>query len=91
MLQKFDKYSGALLSLGAAIVASNSTIGPLGVASGKFSKTPLRRAVNTGHTEVAALLLARGADRNAEGSKGLTPVQAARAPAMKQLLGSHSV
>src|SRR5204863_8343853 len=57
----------ALLDCGAYIEARDS-----------LNETPLRRAVNCGKTQVAALLLARGADANSRGSKGLTPVQAAR-------------
>ena len=39
---------------------------------------------------VAALLLSRGADRNSRGSKGLTPLLAARSSAMRQVLRSHA-
>jgi hemoglobin len=51
--------------------------------------SPLRRSVNCGKIQVASLLLARGADANSVGSKGLTPLQAARTSAMKQLLRSR--
>lgn len=55
-------------------------------ARDKPGDTPLRRAVNCGKTEMAAFLLSRGADAHAQGSRGLTPVQAARGDAMKRLL-----
>jgi truncated hemoglobin YjbI len=48
--------------------------------------TPLRRAVNCAKPEVVALLLLRVADVHSRGSRGLTPWQAARGPAMKRLL-----
>jgi ankyrin repeat protein len=50
--------------------------------------TPLRRSVNCNKPEVAALLLSWGADSRSKGSKGLTPLLAARSSAMKRLLGS---
>ena len=50
--------------------------------------TPLRRAVNCGKTGVAALLLFHGADAQSEGSRGLTPAQAARTEAMKRIFSS---
>jgi hemoglobin len=65
----------ALLECGAAIEARD-----------RRGDTPLRRAVNCEQTEVAALLLARGADRHAQGSRGLTPFLAAHTSAMKRLL-----
>jgi truncated hemoglobin YjbI len=52
--------------------------------------TPLRRAVNCDKTDVATLLLARGADRHSKGSKGITPSGAARTTAMRRLLQSGS-
>jgi ankyrin repeat protein len=48
--------------------------------------TPLRRSVNCNKIEVAALLLARGANPRSVGSKGLTPIAAARTDAMRRLL-----
>jgi hemoglobin len=65
----------ALLDCGADIEARDT-----------LAETPLRRSVNCNKTEVAALLLSRGADRHSKGSKGLTPLLAARTPAMKRLL-----
>jgi len=52
--------------------------------------TPLRRAVNCGKTDVAALLLARGSDMHSKGSRSLTPSLAARTTAMRQLMQSRS-
>lgn len=69
----------ALLGCGASIEVRDS-----------LGDTPLRRAVNCGQTHVAALLLARGADRHSKGSKGLTPSLAARTTAMRQLMQSRS-
>lgn len=66
----------ALLECGAEIDPRDS-----------LGETPLRRSVNCNKIHVAALLLARGADARSIGSKGLTPLQAARSSAMKQLLG----
>lgn len=65
----------ALLECGANIEARDS-----------LGETPLRRAVNCGQTRVAALLLTKGADPHAVGSKGLTPLSAARSGAMRGLL-----
>ena len=48
--------------------------------------TPLRRAVNCGHREFVALLLAHGADVNTRDKRGRTPLQAARRPDMVALL-----
>jgi truncated hemoglobin YjbI len=67
----------ALIDLGAGIEARDS-----------LGDTPLRRAVNCGRSGVASLLLSRGADVHAIGSKRLTPLLAARTLAMKQLLKS---
>jgi ankyrin repeat protein len=67
----------ALLDCGAGIEVPDS-----------LGDTPLRRAVNCDRTEVAALLLARGSDRHSKGSRGLTPLLAARSSAMRQLLQS---
>jgi hemoglobin len=67
----------ALLDCGAAIEARDSA-----------GESPLRRAVNCDKVEVAALLIARGADIHSIGSKGLTPRLAARSAAMKRLLQS---
>jgi ankyrin repeat protein len=68
-----------LLDCGADIEAQDS-----------LGDTPLRRAVNCDKTDVAALLLARGADPHSKGSKGLTPSAAARSTAMRGLLQSRS-
>lgn len=65
----------ALLDCGANIEARDS-----------LGESPLRRAVNCGKTAVTALLLARGADLHSQGSKGLTPLLAARAKDMRDLL-----
>ncbi|MCU1259795.1 MAG: globin [Bryobacterales bacterium] len=65
----------ALLDCGAVIDVRDS-----------LGDTPLRRAVNCNSTEVASLLLARGADRHSKGSKGLTPSLAVRTTAMRRLL-----
>ena len=65
----------ALLQCGANIEARDSS-----------GETPLRRAVNCGQTGVARLLLEKGADRHSTGSKGLTPVTAARGKAIRELL-----
>ena len=65
----------ALLECGANIEARDS-----------LGETPLRRAVNCGQTGVAALLLSKGADPHSVGSKGLTPLSAARTRAMRGLL-----
>jgi truncated hemoglobin YjbI len=67
--------SEALLECGANIEARDS-----------LRETPLRRAVNCGQAAVAALLLAKGADPHSVGSKGLTPLSAARAGEMRSLL-----
>jgi truncated hemoglobin YjbI len=67
----------ALLDCGADIEAQDS-----------LGETPLRRAVNCEKLDVAALLLARGANRHSMGSKGLTPLLVARSAAMKRLLQS---
>ena len=55
-------------------------------ARDRLGETPLRRAVNCGQTGVAALLLAKSADPHSVGSKGLTPLSAARAGSMRDLL-----
>ena len=65
----------ALLDCGANIEARDA-----------LRETPLRRAVNCRQTRVAALLLERGADPHSVGSKGLTPLSAARAGSMRDLL-----
>ena len=67
----------ALLDCGANLEARDSV-----------GETPLRRSVNCNKIEVAALLLARGADVYSTGSKGITTILAARSVAMKQLLQS---
>jgi truncated hemoglobin YjbI len=56
----------ALLDCGAGIEARDS-----------LGDTPLRRAVNCDKTNVATLLLARGADPHSKGSKGITASAAA--------------
>jgi hemoglobin len=66
--------AGALLDCGADIEARDS-----------LGETPLRRSVNCDKVEVAALLLARGADIHSVGSKKLTPRLAARSATMKRL------
>jgi truncated hemoglobin YjbI len=65
----------ALLDCGADIEARDS-----------LGDTPLRRSVNCNKVEVAALLVARGAAVLSIGSKGLTPLLAARTAAMKRTL-----
>ena len=67
----------ALLDCGANLEARDS-----------LGETPLRRSVNCNKIELAALLLARGADVYSIGSKGITTLLAARSVAMKQLLQS---
>jgi truncated hemoglobin YjbI len=67
----------ALLDCGASIEARDS-----------LGDTPLRRSVNCNKTEVAKLFFSRGADLHSIGSKGLTPVQAARTSTMRRLLQS---
>jgi len=69
----------ALLDCGAGIDARDS-----------LGDTPLRRSVNCNKIQVAALLLARGADVDSKGNKRLTPSQAARTSAMKRLLSRQS-
>ena len=68
----------ALLDAGAPIDARDS-----------LGDTPLRRAVNCDRFDVAALLLARGADVHSVGSKRMTPLAAARSSAMKRLLAGR--
>jgi hemoglobin len=70
----------ALLDCGADIEARDSA-----------DETPLRRAVNCNKTEVAALLVARGADAHSVGSKGLTPLTAARSDVMRRALKQSTV
>ena len=65
----------ALLDCGADIDAPDS-----------LGDTPLRRSVNCDKIQVASLLIAKGADVHSIGNRGLTPSQAARTSAMKQLL-----
>jgi truncated hemoglobin YjbI len=67
--------AGALLDCGANLEARD-----------KLGDTPLRRSVNCDKVGVARLLVARGADILSVGSKGITPLQAARSAAMKGLL-----
>ena len=69
--------AAALLDCGACSEARDSA-----------GDTPLRRSVNCNKVELAALLLARGADIYSTGSKGITTLLAARTVAMKQLLQS---
>jgi len=68
----------ALLDCGAEIDARDS-----------LGETPLRRSVNCNKIQVADLLLRRKANPHSIGSKGLTPLLAARSTAMKQLLRSR--
>jgi truncated hemoglobin YjbI len=68
----------ALLDCGANVDARDS-----------LGDTPLRRAVNCDRVQVAALLIARGADLHSIGNKRLTPLQAARTAEMRQLLESN--
>jgi hemoglobin len=70
----------ALLDCGADIEARDSV-----------RETPLRRAVNCNMPAVAALLVVRGADLHSVGSKGLTPLTAARSEAMRRVLKQPSV
>jgi hemoglobin len=65
----------ALLECGANIEARDS-----------MGDSQLRRAVNCGKTEMAAFLLAQGADMNSKGSKGKSVREASRTSAMKQAL-----
>jgi len=65
----------ALLECGANIEARDS-----------MGDSPLRRAVNGGKTEMAAFLLAQGADVNSKGSKGKSVREASRTSAMKEAL-----
>jgi truncated hemoglobin YjbI len=65
----------ALLDSGAGIEVRDS-----------LGDTPLRRAVNCGKTDVAALLVAWGADTHSKGSNGITVSAAARTTAMQGLL-----
>ncbi len=71
--------AAALLDCAANIEARDS-----------MGDTPLRRAVNCAKPEMVAFLLSRGADIHAVGSKGLTPVQAARGPRLKVILQDHA-
>ncbi len=64
----------ALIECGADLEARDS-----------LGDTPLRRAVNCNKIGVAALLLLKGADGHAGGSKGLTPILAVRSDAMKRV------
>jgi ankyrin repeat protein len=68
----------ALLDCGANIEARDS-----------LGDTPLRRSVNLDKTGVATLLVSRGADLHSVGSKGLTPLSAARTSGMRRLLQSR--
>ncbi len=70
----------ALLDCGATLEARDSA-----------GETPLRRSVNCNKVDVAALLVARGADIYSIGSKGITALLAARSAPMKQLLQSAAV
>lgn len=70
-----SEMAGALLDCGANLEARDSA-----------GDTPLRRAVNCNQTDVAKLLLLRGADVHSVGSKRLTPWMAARTNAMRQVL-----
>jgi hemoglobin len=70
----------------AAIAAALLDLGAAPDLPDRLGDTPLRRAVICGQPEVAALLLAHGADRNSIGSGGLTVTQAARGERMASLL-----
>ena len=59
------------------------------VRADSLGETPLRRSVNCNKAHVAALLVARGGDAHSTGSKGLTPLLAARTSEMKQVLRSR--
>ena len=65
----------ALLECGANIEARDS-----------LGDSPLRRAVNCGKTEMAAFLVAQGADVNSKGSKGKSVRDAARNDSMRRAL-----
>lgn len=69
----------AILDCGAGIEARDS-----------LGETALRRAVNCNKIQVAEFLVARGADAHSIGSKGLTPLLAARSVAMKEILRTKS-
>jgi hypothetical protein len=69
------------------LAAAGATVN---AAGGVTRCTALHMAARRGNVAVAALLLARGADRQAAGSQGLTPCLAARSSAMKQLLRAGS-
>jgi Arf-GAP/coiled-coil/ANK repeat/PH domain-containing protein len=58
-------------------------------ASDKKGETPLRRAVNCGHKDLAALFVSRGADPNAPDKKGVTPRDAARNSEMIEILSGN--
>lgn len=73
------------ISVGAALLECGANI----EAQDRHGDTPLRRAVNCGKAEMAAFLLAHHADPHSVGSRGLTPQQAARGSAMKQILQSY--
>ncbi len=62
----------------------------LHLASDQATSGHRHRHVNCDKTQVASLLLARGADVRSIGNKGMTPLQAARTTGMRQLLGSRS-
>jgi hemoglobin len=65
----------ALLDCGAELEVRDSA-----------GETPLRRAVNCGKPQAAALLLARGANPYTRSHAGTTPCDAARTPALRQVL-----
>jgi ankyrin repeat protein len=65
----------ALLDCGAELEVRDSA-----------GETPLRRAVNCGKPQAAALLLTRGADPYSRSHAGTTPCDAARTPALRQAL-----
>jgi truncated hemoglobin YjbI len=74
-----EEVAQALLDCGANIEARDSV-----------GETPLRRAVNCDKIRIASLLLANGADVRCIGSKGLTPLLAARSAGMKHLLQGYA-
>jgi ankyrin repeat protein len=74
-----EEVARALLDCGANIEARDSV-----------GDTPLRRAVNCDKIRVASLLLAKGSDVRCVGSKGITPLPAARSAGMKHLLQRYA-
>jgi hypothetical protein len=75
----YEEVAEALLDCGANSEASDTA-----------GETPLRRAVNCDKIRVASLLLARGADVRSVGSRGITPLLAARSAGMRHLLQRYA-